>query len=57
MMESEFWFSGKNIPLAGMTDFFETLFPLNGKKNYHWQESLKNSKKKWFPLVRKSVVH
>ena len=32
LVESEFLFSGKNIPLAGMKHFLETLFPLDGKK-------------------------
>ena len=32
LVESEFLFSEKSIPLVGMKDFLETLFPLDGKK-------------------------
>ena len=48
LVESEFLFSGKSIPLARMKDFLETSFPLDDKKNYHWQESLKNREKNGF---------
>ena len=40
------------FPLARMNDFLE-----KHKKHYHWQESLKNREKKWFPLARKLVAH
>ena len=32
LVQSEFLFSEKSIPLAGMKDFFETSFPIDGKK-------------------------
>ena len=32
LVESEFLFSGKSIPLARMKDFLETSFPLDDKK-------------------------
>ena len=40
-----------------MNSFLEKNVFTRRKKNYHWQESLKNVEKKWFPLARKSVVH
>ena len=30
-------------------------FPLDGKKNYHYQKSLRNVEEKWLPLARKLV--
>ena len=47
----------KFVSLAGMKNFLEIQFPLNGKKIYQWQQSLKKREKESFPIARKSVVH